>query len=85
MYHLTYDPRSQESAPISTRVVNYPPCLSGYRAQFDRLSTDMDVVINVGTKKPERLFMVGNGHVASTPLTGSHSVLLDSELYLVVQ
>jgi len=67
-----------ETAPISTRVANFPPCLSGYRAQFERLSAEMDIVLNVGPKRPDRLFLVGNGHVATTPLTGAHSVLLDN-------
>lgn len=67
-----------DTAPISTRVSNFPSCLSGYRAQFERLSADMDIVLNVGPKRPDRLFLVGNGHVATTPLTGAHSVLLDN-------
>lgn len=67
-----------ELAPIPEQVANFPHCLSGYRAEFERLATDMDVVLNIGSKKPERLFMVGNGYVATTPLTGAHSVLLEN-------
>ena len=76
MLNLT---KPQELPPISTRVANFPTCLSGHKATFERMAADMDIVLNIGNKKPERLFMVGNGHVATTPLTGAHSVLLDSK------
>lgn len=60
------------------KIKYFPPCLNGFRNNLEKMSAELDVLVNVGSKRPDKLFMVANGKVASTPLTGAHSVLLDN-------
>lgn len=60
------------------KISNFPPCLYGFRAEIEHLAGDLDVVVNIGYKTPDWLFMTANGYVANTPLSGGHSILLES-------
>ena len=68
----------QDSINNYGKISDFPPCLNGYKAELEQLSGSLDVIVNMGSKVPDRLFMAANGFVASTPLSGGHTILLGS-------
>lgn len=65
------------SVSIEAHLNKLPSCLRTLEPEIKSSLSNLDSVISYSNQKPGGLFMLGNGHVASTPLTGEHLVLLE--------
>ena len=71
-----------EEIQHSNIIKNFPVCLSKHREEIEHIVNNLDGIVYMGSSKPEKFTMVGNGFVVAVPFTGSHSILLDNGISL---